>query len=179
MLADRIRHHAALILLLVVAIALVFGSRYLGEYSSMSYMAVGAFIYLAIKALSDFKAANKAIYIRFEDPQTWQMATVQENEVEEEAPMYKEELFFKRLYDAALMEGTFAFAQTKEEIFKCNNLVVNISKGRLIHTAKSNRCVTVPETEAKAMMFNYSPVGGLLLFLHLSKRLRYLDDRHI
>lgn len=176
MLTERAKLHAVPSLLLIAALALIFGSKYLGEFSNMSYIAFGALFYLAIKALSDFRAANRAVYIRFEEPP---MRGPSSRDMTVSPMLGKDDLLFRVLYDAALMDGKFAFAQERGELFRRNNVVTKISKAALIKAVGSKRKVTVPLSEAKMMETQYSSIGGLLLFLRLHGLLRYLDERAV
>lgn len=184
MLADGLRRHAVLILLLILAAAVILGSRYLGEYSSMSYILIGAFVYLMLKAFSDLKSANKTIYIGFDDsaPLKLNSEKVEKEDKGKEDKREKadkEQVFFRLLYDAALFEGSFSFSEDKTELFRLNNAVTRITGSALLKAAKSEKRITILKRDAEALMLGYSPVGGLLLFLHLNGRLRYLDERAV
>ena len=176
MLVKKAKQYKVPILFLILAAAIILSSRYMGAYSSMSYILIGAFAYLIIKVLSDFKAANKTIYIGFEQSN----ALVGEgggtfSSAKEEKPS-REQRFFRLLYDAALMEGNFTFAENRDELFRRNNAVIRITRDSLIKAAKSGKRLTVLRKDADTLGLDYSPVGGLLLFLQLSGRLRYLDE---
>ena len=179
MLADGLRRHAVLILLLILAAAVILGSRYLGEYSSMSYILIGAFVYLMLKAFSDLKSANKTIYIGFDDSAPLKLNSEKVEKEDKREKADKEQVFFRLLYDAALFEGSFSFSEDKTELFRLNNAVTRITGSALLKAAKSEKRITILKRDAEALMLGYSPVGGLLLFLHLNGRLRYLDERAV
>ncbi|MCW6159484.1 MAG: hypothetical protein LVQ95_00120 [Candidatus Micrarchaeales archaeon] len=178
MLVKKAMQYRIPILFLILATTVVFGSKYMGDYSSISYILIGALVYLMIKILSDFRAANKTIYIGFEQFDMPARKGTSESDAKEEKPI-KEQQFFRLLYDAALMEGAFIFTEDKSELFRRNNAVIRITKDSLIRAAKSGKRLTVLRRDAEAMKLDHSQVGGLLLFLQLSGRLRYLDERNV